>query len=363
MPLPPRSFYGLSRLILGAQLVRSHRVGYMEVEVLDWRTGRAVHVMDKVGLDACRGSQWQCPGWHPSRTGLQAEPNGPLLRDTCELRTLTSSSLLTLYSTDLGRQVGWRTVFLSQDSGPLLIYLLLYLRLWRVCGGEKTPPAVVHLACFCHSLHYIKHLLETLFVHRLSAGYAPVRNLLKGCAFHWGFTLWLGYYLNHPLYTPPYFANKQVIPSFLCFLFCEAGNFFINVALSRRNQAVNSTLHPLATGNPFTWPFLLVRYPQYTYEIGAWISLAVMTQAVPVAAFAALVSAQMLLWGTRRHRKHRRLAGRSGWMPEGELGGCTQCRRSPNTEAGGLCSRPCFPPLVDTEAVQMCAAAGGSQHV
>ncbi|XP_029107730.1 trans-2,3-enoyl-CoA reductase-like [Scleropages formosus] len=323
MSLPPRSFYGLSRLILssgplGAHLARSHRVSYMEVEVLDQRTGRTIRILDKVQpswtiLDLKNRFHKACPGWYPSRTGLRTEPNGPLLRDSCELWTLGSSSLLTLYTTDLGRQVGWSTVFLSQYMGPLVIYLMFYLRLSAVYDDsvKQRRPLVVHLACFCHSLHYVKHLLETLFVHRLSEGYTPVQNLLKGCAFYWGFTFWLGYYINHPLYTPPYFANKQVIPSFFWFLFCEAGNFFINFALAQHNQTGKSLLYPKATYNPFTWLFLLVHYPQYTYEIGAWISLAVMTQTIPVAVFAALVSIQMLLWARRRHRKHYRQAGHS----------------------------------------------------
>uniref|UniRef100_A0A8C9S1B9 TECR-like N-terminal domain-containing protein n=1 Tax=Scleropages formosus TaxID=113540 RepID=A0A8C9S1B9_SCLFO len=297
MSLPPRSFYGLSRLILssgplGAHLARSHRVSYMEVEVLDQRTGRTIRILDKVGLlgltnpQADRGSR--CPGWYPSRTGLRTEPNGPLLRDSCELWTLGSSSLLTLYTTDLGRQVGWSTVFLSQYMGPLVIYLMFYLRLSAVYDDsvKQRRPLVVHLACFCHSLHYVKHLLETLFVHRLSEGYTPVQNLLKGCAFYWGFTFWLGYYINHPLYTPPCKSppapGDRAPPSSVSRkLFCEAGNFFINFALAQHNQTGKSLLYPKATYNPFTWLFLLVHYPQYTYEIGAWISLAVMTQTIP----------------------------------------------------------------------------------
>ncbi|KAF5926864.1 hypothetical protein HPG69_001495, partial [Diceros bicornis minor] len=60
-----------------------------------------------------------------------------------------------------------------------------------------------NLACFCHCIHYIRYLLETFFVHKVSAGHTPLKNLIKGCAFYWGFTSWMAYYINHPRYTPP----------------------------------------------------------------------------------------------------------------------------------------------------------------
>lgn len=61
------------------------------------------------------------------------------------------------------------------------------------------------LALICYSAHYAKRLLETILVHRFSHGTMPIRNLFKNCGYYWGFTAYVAYHINHPLYTPPPF--------------------------------------------------------------------------------------------------------------------------------------------------------------
>uniref|UniRef100_A0A8B7WIB9 Trans-2,3-enoyl-CoA reductase-like n=1 Tax=Castor canadensis TaxID=51338 RepID=A0A8B7WIB9_CASCN len=181
-----------------------------------------------------------CPKWYPSQVGLQIECGGPFLKDYITIQSVAASSIVTLYFTDLGRQVSWTTVFLAEYTGPLLIYLLFYLRISCIYdvkeSSRRLRHPVVHLACFCHSIHYIRILLETLFVHKVSAGHTPLKNLIMGCAFYWGFTSWIAYYINHPWYTPPSYGNRQVTVSAINFLICEAGNHFINVILAHPNH-------------------------------------------------------------------------------------------------------------------------------
>nr|KAF6272877.1 trans-2,3-enoyl-CoA reductase [Myotis myotis] len=61
---------------------------------------------------------------------------------------------------------------------------------------------------------------------------------------------------------------------------------------------------PYPTKNPFTWLFLLVSCPNYTYEVGSWIGFAIMTQCLPVALFSLVGFIQMTIWAKGKHRSY-----------------------------------------------------------
>ncbi|XP_034860790.1 trans-2,3-enoyl-CoA reductase-like isoform X2 [Mirounga leonina] len=307
-----RNFHCLSQLVLSAgplksaPVVKHAKTAHFEIEILDAQTRKQICIVDKVVQtstihDVKQKLHKACPKWYPSRVGLQLERGGPFLKDYITIQSIAASSIVTLYFTDLGQQV-----FLAEYTGPLLIYLLFYLRIPYIYDMKESSRRfrhpVVHLACFCHCIHYIRYLLETLFVHKVSAGHTPLKNLIKGCAFYWGFTSWIAYYINHPQYTPPSFGNRQVTVSAINFLICEAGNHFINVILAHPNHTGINACFPSPNYNPFTWMFFLVSCPNYTYEIGSWISFTVMTQTLPVGIFTLLMSIQMSLWAQKKHK-------------------------------------------------------------
>lgn len=316
-----RNFHSLSQLVLSAgplkttTAVKHSKTTHFEIEILDAHTRKQICIVDKVTqtstiYDVKQKFHKACPKWYPSRIGLQLEYGGPYLKDYITIQSVAASSIITLYFTDLGQQVGWTTVFLAEYSGPLLIYLLFYLRssyIYDVKESFRWPRhPVVHLACFCHCIHYIRLLLETLFVHKVSTGHSPMKNLIKGCAFYWGFTSWMAYYINHPRYTPPSFGNRQIIVSAINFLMCEAGNHFINTVLAHPSHTGSNACFPSPTYNPFTWMFFLVSCPNYTYEIGTWISFTIMTQTLPVGIFTMLMTIQMSLWARKKHKIYRK---------------------------------------------------------
>ncbi|KAM5272497.1 trans-2,3-enoyl-CoA reductase-like [Ctenodactylus gundi] len=316
-----KSFHTLSRFVLSSgplratPAVKRSKTTHFEIEILDAQTRRQICIVDKMTQtstihDVKQKFHKTCPKWHPSRIGLQLECGGHFLKDDITIKTMAASSIVTLYFTDLGHQVSWITVFLAEYTGPLLLYLLFYMRISYIYDKKESSRRlrhpVIHLACFCHCIHYIRHLLETLFVHKVSGGHTPLKNLVKGCAFYWGFTCWIAYYINHPRYTPPSFGYRQITVSAINFLICEAGNHFINVMLAHPNHTGYNACFPSPSYNPFTWLFFLVSCPNYTYEIGSWISFAVMTQTLPVGIFTLLMSIQMSLWARKKHKFYLR---------------------------------------------------------
>jgi len=63
---------------------------------------------------------------------------------------------------------------------------------------------------------------------------------------------------------------------------------------------------PQPTGNPLTYLFNLVSCPNYTYEIGAWISFTIMTQCLPAGLFTLAGAYQMIVWALGKHRNYKK---------------------------------------------------------
>jgi len=114
-------------------------------------------------------------------------PGGAVLSDkTKPLSFYIQSADATLLYKDLGRQVGWKTVFLVEYAGPIAITLLLLLFRKNIYGPNVPSLTFrqklgVGMALF----HYVKRELETLFVHRFSSDTMPFMNILKNSAHYW----------------------------------------------------------------------------------------------------------------------------------------------------------------------------------
>uniref|UniRef100_A0A8C9EPE5 Trans-2,3-enoyl-CoA reductase-like n=1 Tax=Pavo cristatus TaxID=9049 RepID=A0A8C9EPE5_PAVCR len=150
-----RSFFNFSQLVLSAghlkppPVLKHSKITYFEVEILDVQSKKQICIVDKIPpsstlLDVKHKFHKACPQWYPSRIGLQLERNGPFLKDSVNIQSLAASSIITLYFTDLGQQVGWTTFFLTEYTGPLLIYLLFYIRLSTIYDQVESTKNFRH---------------------------------------------------------------------------------------------------------------------------------------------------------------------------------------------------------------------------
>ncbi|KZC06731.1 Trans-2,3-enoyl-CoA reductase, partial [Dufourea novaeangliae] len=241
------------------------------------------------------------------RQSLRLDAKGKTLSDSDSLKSLSVSDGGKLYFKDLGPQISWKTVFLVEYAGPLVIYLWLYQRPWIFYGDVDTSKihTTVSVAAVCWIVHYAKRLLETLFVHRFSHATMPLRNLFKNCSYYWLFAMYVAYHVNHPLFTPA--SPLKFYIGTTMFALCELGNLSIHIAL-RNLRPANSTVRkiPVATGNPFTALFNLVSCPNYTYEVGSWIGFTIMTSCLPAGLFTFAGAYQMTLWALGKHKAYKK---------------------------------------------------------
>ncbi|KRX53660.1 Very-long-chain enoyl-CoA reductase [Trichinella sp. T9] len=299
-----------------------------EIEIYDCRTLRMMLVLRSLPLtatilDVKFEITRKKPGFAVESQSLRLQSTGGKnLSDECQLDTLPKiDGRIQLYVKDLGPQIQWKTVFLLEYIGPLIVYPMFFFRLPLIYEYQyinQIPTSwVVRLALGCWTLHYVKRVCETLYVHRFSHSTMPLRNLFKNCAYYWGFAAFVGFHVNHPFYTEPKAAIAMI--GLVGFLLAELGNYSIHAALSnlRPAWALNLTLEichagskerkiPMPTENPFTLLFNLVSVPNYTYEIIAWFCFSVMTQCLPALLFTILGAIQMTIWACAKQKAYKR---------------------------------------------------------
>ncbi|CAO1443084.1 unnamed protein product [Diamesa tonsa] len=133
----------------------------------------------------------------------------------------------------------------------------------------------------------------------------PLRNLFKNCIYYWGFTAYVAYHINHPLYTSP--STIQVYGGLVAFLLSELGNFSIHINLRNlRPPGTKLRLIPVPDSNVLTGLFHCVSCPNYTYEFLSWLSFSVMTQCFAAYLFAAAGMFQMTLWAIAKHKNYKK---------------------------------------------------------
>ncbi|KAG2419580.1 hypothetical protein HFD88_004376 [Aspergillus terreus] len=211
---------------------------------------------------------------------------------------------------DLGPQIAWRTVFIIEYLGPLIIpaLFLFPLRPYLYYNFDQPlpdPSDLQLLVCALLTIHFAKREFETVFIHRFSNATMPARNIFKNSAHYWvlaGFNI--AYWVFRPDATS---ATTQPNPALLytglaLFVFGELANLNSHLVL-RNLRRPGST----DRGIPSGFGFSVVTCPNYLFEITAWVGVYLVSGlSWSVLFFITVGGAQMASWALKKERRYRK---------------------------------------------------------
>ncbi|CAE6425798.1 unnamed protein product [Rhizoctonia solani] len=280
----------------------------------------------------------QCPQFYAARQRITATaPVKPTEKNAkvVKAKSLTDKTTLheagldassnTLYVKDLGPQVSYRTVFIIEYIGPLLIHPVVYHLPKLIYGKGVQHSQLQTVAYALVMLHFLKRELETIFVHRFSHATMPVGNLFRNSAhYHLLSGLLLSLALYGPWYSQGSLSAKQATtpsiflgwgwPSYeissltkwiAIWAFAELSNLHAHLTLRNLRPANN----PTARGIPRGYLFEYVSCPNYTFEILAWIAFTLMTKSWASLIFIIAGTTPMIIWAIKKHKAYRREFG------------------------------------------------------
>ncbi|KAJ9083030.1 3-oxo-5a-steroid 4- dehydrogenase [Entomophthora muscae] len=205
---------------------------------------------------------------------------------------------------DLGPQISWKTVFMVEYLGPIIIHPLFYYFAETIHGAPFQASVLQKTTLFLIVLHFLKREYETMYVHRFSHATMPLSNLFKNSA-HYHFLS--GVLIAYSVYSPKY-SQPQEIENPLYFYFCiglyafgEISNFMTHIAL--RN------LRPPGTRTraiPYGYGFDLVSCPNYFFETLAWVAICLLTGNWASWLFTAVAFGQMYVWALKKHSQYKK---------------------------------------------------------
>ena len=199
---------------------------------------------------------------------------------------------------DLGPQISWRTVFLIEYLGPILVHSALYLlpSLFYPQHTFKGHSYTQTVAFLCVLFHYVKRELETLYVHVFSLDTMPVRNIFKNSFHYWVLGgLFIAYFLYHPLYTEQH-SHTTVNIAALLFVAAELGNLYCHLILRWLRPAGSKV-----RGIPRGFLFEYVTCANYTCELAAWLVFCLFVSTLTAWVFLLVSGAQIAQWSVKKH--------------------------------------------------------------
>lgn len=203
-----------------------------------------------------------------------------------------------------GLQIAWRTVFIIEYLGPLLIHPIFYfLRPYIYSNAPAVPSTLQTLSCLLISLHFIKREYETIFVHRFSNGTMPAFNIFKNSAHYWGLGgLLIAVFIYSPTHATAAEGNPALTYLALAlFVVGELANLNAHYVL-RSLRSPGGTERGVPKGLGFDW----VTCPNYLFETVAWVGITLITRSWTTLVFVAIAVGQMAIWAQKKEARYRK---------------------------------------------------------
>jgi very-long-chain enoyl-CoA reductase len=212
---------------------------------------------------------------------------------------------------DLGPQIAWRTVFIIEYLGPMLIHPAIYFlrpyvystpSSWFKTSTMPPPSLIQTLSMALILIHFAKREFETVFVHRFSLSTMPAFNVFKNSAHYW---LLAGLNIAYWTYSPAAAKSDKItiLPAIGLALFAigEVGNLYTHLVLR--------WLRPegwTARGIPSGFGFDIVTCPNYLFEIIAWVGIWLVNGSWSTGLFCLVAGGQMAVWAKKKERRYRK---------------------------------------------------------
>jgi len=206
----------------------------------------------------------------------------------------------------IGPQISWRTVFIVEYLGPLLIHPLMYLARPLIYGTSEPASELQKLTLIMCVLHFAKREYETVFVHRFSSATMPAMNIFKNSAHYWflsGFNL---AYWSYAPWSPTARPSNPLLTyaGIALFAFGELGNLYTHSVLKNLRRPGTTE-----RGIPRGFGFNLVTCPNYMFECLAWLGVALVNWSLSSVLFLVVAGGQMGVWAKKKERRYRKEFG------------------------------------------------------
>lgn len=237
-------------------------------------------------------------------------------------KSLTENGLgdqtkLSLSMKDLGPQIGWRTVFLIEYFGPILIHVLFYYVRSIYGTSQFTPNQTQLVAFWIIILHFIKREYETLFVHKFSNATMPLFNIFKNSGHYWILSgLSMAFFVYRPdnyllspakrfLFHVNDFSPLTVYLLVGLWAFAEISNFKTHLTLSQIRSGKDSKKYEIPYGYGFNW----VACPNYFFEILSFLFYSILVGNWSSWVFLVVAAGQMWLWAVKKQKRYLKTFG------------------------------------------------------